>query len=89
MELTFAVLGQFMVRDPSDLAKANHSKELVHIACGYTVCDVGHGDSFAVLVRTVLKHRCTDHCTKCGAYAPNRENGCCTACAKALRLVSC
>lgn len=32
--------------------------ELVHDACGVTVCDIEHGDTLDVLVRVVIDHVC-------------------------------
>lgn len=53
------VLYEFETRGSGDSVKID--KELVHVTCGSTVCDVEHGDNLLVLVRVAM-----DHYRECG-----------------------
>ena len=61
-EYTDSVLEQFVATQSEDDVKTD--LELIHEPCRRRVCDIQHGDTLAVLVRTALGHEETD----CPAY---------------------
>lgn len=67
-EYTDNVLEQFVARQSDDDVKTD--LELIHEPCGKQVCDIQHGDSLAVLVRTALGHEETS----CPAYDADNED---------------
>ena len=57
-EFDLAVLSQFEARTSDDEVKRD--LELTCRSCDEVLCDIEHGDSLDVLVRTVADHSCAD-----------------------------
>lgn len=51
-------LGQFVAKASDDEVKAD--LELRCVYCDAHICDIEHGDTLAVLARTVEDHECPD-----------------------------